>query len=83
MFKDPETIKGIAKFQDARAKMKEEEKVDEIDDVRKQLVRLPRKRDRPKIPYEVDTTKEADMTEQAAAPDPGDPIEIGDNNDND
>ena len=28
MFKDPETIRGIAKFQAARAKMTEEEKLD-------------------------------------------------------
>ena len=34
-------------------------------------------------PYEVDTTEETDMTEQAAAPIPEDTIDIGDNNDND
>ena len=62
MFKDTETIKSIAKFQAARAKMTEEEKADEIDDVRKRLGRLPRKRDNPESPYEVDTTEEADMT---------------------
>ena len=34
--------------------------------------------------YEADTTEEIDLTKQAAAPDPGDPIEIGnDNNKND
>ena len=44
---------------------------------------MPRKRDKPESPYEVDTTEEADMTDQAAAPAPGDPIEIGDDNGND
>ena len=44
---------------------------------------MPRKKKKPEGPYEVDTTKEADMTEQAAAPAPEDTIEIGDNNDND
>ena len=34
-------------------------------------------------PYEVDTNEEADMTKQAAAPDPEDTIEIGDDNNND
>ena len=43
---------------------------------------MSRKR-KPEGPYEVDTTKEADMTEQAAAPAPEDTIEIGDNNNND
>ena len=43
---------------------------------------LPRKR-KPEGPYEVETTEEADMTEQAAAPAPKDTIEIGDDNDND
>ena len=52
MFKYPETIKSISKFQPARAKMTEEEKADEIDDVRKRLGRLPRKRNKPKSPYE-------------------------------
>ena len=83
MFKDPETIKVIAKFQAARAKMTEEEKTDEIDDIRKRFGRLPRKRDKPEIPYEVDTPDEADMTEQAAAPAPGDTIKIVDDNNND
>ena len=82
MFKDQETIKSIAKFQAARAKMTEVEKADEIDDVRKQLGRLPRKRGKPEIPYEVDTTEGADTTEQEAAPAQGDPIKIGDDNDN-
>ena len=83
MFKYPETIKSIAKFQSAPAKMTEEEKADEIYDVRKRLGRLPRKRDKLKSPYEADTTEEADMTKQVAAPAPGDPIEIGDDNGND
>ena len=56
MFQDPETIKGIAKFQAARVKMTDEEKAEEVDDVRKRLVMLPNKR-KPGGPYEVDTTK--------------------------
>ena len=44
MFKDPETIIGIAKFQDTRAKITEEEKAEEIDNIRKKLGRFPRKR---------------------------------------
>ena len=44
---------------------------------------LPRKRKKPKGLYEVDTTKEADMTKQAAATAPEDTIEIGDDNNND
>ena len=63
--------------------MTDEEKADKIDGVRKQLGMLPRKNKKPEGPYEVDTTKEADMTEQAAAPAPEDTIEIGDDNDND
>ena len=43
---------------------------------------LPRKK-KPEGPYEVDTTKEVDMTKQAAAPAPEDTIEICDDNDND
>ena len=43
---------------------------------------LPKKR-KPEAPYNVDTTEEADMTEQAAAPAPEDTIEIGDDNNND
>ena len=82
MFKDPETIRGIAKFQAARANMTEEEKAEEIDDILKQVGMPPRKRGKPESPYEADTTEEADMTEQAAAPAPGDLIEIGDENDN-
>ena len=81
MFQDPETIKGIAKFQAARVKMTDEEKSEEVDDAHKRLGMLPKRR-KPKGPYEVDTTKEADMTEQAAAPAPEYTIEIGDNNNN-
>ena len=55
-FQDPEVIKGIAKFQAARVKMTDEEKAEEVDDVRKRLVMLPNKR-KPGGPYEVDTTK--------------------------
>ena len=81
MFQDPETIKSIAKFQAARAKMTEEDKADETDDVGKQLGRLPSKRNKLESPYEVDTTEEADMNDQADAPAPGDTIEIGNDND--
>ena len=65
----PEAKKEIAKFQTARAKMTKEEKADEVDDVHKRLG-MPPKRRKPKGPYEVDTTKETDMTEEAAAPTP-------------
>ena len=51
-----------------------EEKAEKIYDIRKQVGMPPRKRGKPESPYEVDTTEEADMTEQAAAPAPGDPI---------
>ena len=56
MFKDPETIRGISKFQAARAKMTDEEKAEEVDGIRKQLGMLPKKRGKPKSPYEADTT---------------------------
>ena len=78
-FQDPE----VAKFQAARAKMTDEEKVEEIDGVQKQLGILRRKKKKPDGPYEVDTTKEADMTKQAAAPALEDTIEIGNDNNND
>ena len=78
-FQDPE----VAKFQAARAKMTNEERVNEIDGLCKQLVMLPRKKKKPEGPYEADTTEEADMTEQAAASAPEDTIEIGDDNEND
>ena len=83
MSKDPVTRRGISKFQSARAKMTEEEKTEEIDDIRKQVGMPPRKREKPKSPFEADTTEEADMTKKAAAPTPGDPIEIVNDNDND
>ena len=82
-FQDPEVAKEVAKFQAARAKMTYEEKAEEIDGARKQLGILPMKKKKPKGPYEVDTTEEADMTKQADAPAPEDTIEIGDDNDND
>ena len=62
--------------------MTEEEKSDEVDDVRKRLGMPPRRR-KPEGPYEVDTIKETDMTKQAAAPAPEDMIEIGDEVKND
>ena len=69
--------------------MTDEEKEEKIASVRKKLEILPRKK--PKVkpldvaesPYEVDTTKETDMTEQVAVPTPEDTIDIGDDNDND
>ena len=52
----------------------------------KAVMMAMKKRDKPKVPYknifEADTTKETALTEQAAAPNPGDPIEIGDDSDN-
>ena len=69
--------------------MTDEEKEEEIASVRKQLGILPRKKPNVKPPYvyeglyEVDTTEETDMTEQAVAPTPEDTIDIGDDNDND
>ena len=42
-----------------------------------------KKRGEPKSPYEDDMTEETDLTEQAAAPATGNPIEIGNDNDND
>ena len=78
-FQDPE----VAKFQAARAKMTNEEKADEIEGVRKQLGMMPRNKNKTGGPYEVDTTEEADMTKQAAAPAPEDTIEIGGDNEND
>ena len=62
VFQYPEVIKGIAKFQAARANMTDEEKAEEVDDIRKQLGMLPRKKKKPEGPYEVDTTEEVDMT---------------------
>ena len=74
----------IAKFAFAREKMTDEERQAEIASVRKQLGILPRKPpDVDEGPYEAETTKETDMTEQAAAPTPEDTINSGDDNDND
>ena len=88
-FNNPETIKGIEECQAARVKMTKEEKESEVDSLRQRMGMLPKavsmtakKRGKPKSPYEADTTEEADLTEQAADPAPGDPIEIGDDNDN-
>ena len=70
--------------------MTEKEKESEVDSLRQKMGMLPKavslamkKRGKPKIPYEADTTKETYLTEQAAAPAPGYPIEIGDDNEND
>ena len=93
-FNTPERIKGIQDDHAAHAKMTEEEKEAEVDSTHQHMGLLPKaimmamkKRDKPKGPYksiyEADTTKETALTEQAAAPDPGDPIESGDDNDND
>ena len=89
-FNTPERIKSIQECQAAHVKMNEEEKESEVDSIRQKMGMLPeavsmtmKKRGKPKSPYEADTTKEADMTEQESAPAPGDLIEIGDDNDND
>ena len=89
-FNTPERIKGIQECQAARVKMNEEEKEAKVDSLRQKMGMLPKavsmtmkKRSKPKIPYEADTTEETDLTEQADAPAPGDPIEIGDDNDTD
>ena len=46
-----------------------------------------KKRGKPKVSYkriyETDMTKETALTEQATVPDPGDPIDIGNGNNND
>ena len=53
----------------------------------KAIMLAMKKRGKPKGPYkstdEADMTEETALTNQASVPDPGDPIEIGDNNDND
>ena len=75
----------IAEFVNAREKMTDEERQAEIAGLRKELGILTRKPpDVNEGPYEADTTKETDTTEQAAAPTPKDTINIdsGDNNDN-
>ena len=61
MFQDPETIKGTSKFQAALAKMTDEEKAEEVDDVRKRLGRLLKRR-KPEVPYEIERTGETNMT---------------------
>ena len=58
MFQDPDTIRGITKFQAAPEKMTDEEKTEELDGMRKQLGMLMRKRGKPESPYEADTTEE-------------------------
>ena len=70
--------------------MTEEEKEAEVDSLLQKMGMLPKavsmtlkKMGKYKSPYEADTTKETGLTEQAAALPPGDPIEIGDDNDND
>ena len=79
----------VAKVAATRAKMTDEDKDEEISSLRKQLGILPRKKpdvkqpDVAEGPYEVDTTKETDMTKQADAPTPDDTINIGNNDDND
>ena len=73
--------------------MTEEEKEEEVDSLRQKMGMLPKavsmtskKSVKPKVPYKIiyesDTTKETELTDQAAAPSPGEPIEIGDDNDN-
>ena len=53
----------------------------------KAIMLAMKKRGKPKGPYksiyEADTTEETALTEQAAVTDPGDPIKIGNDNDND
>ena len=88
-FNNQERIKGIQNAQAARANMTKEEKEEEVDRLCQKMGMLLKavsmtlkKRGKPKSPYEADTTKKIDLTKQAAAPAPGDPIEIGDDNDN-
>ena len=93
-FNTPERIKGIQDAQAARAKMTEEEKEEQLENMRLSMGMLPKdimlamkKRGKPKGPYkiidEAYTTKETALTDQSDVPDPGDPIEIGNDNDND
>ena len=90
LFNTPERIKFIQDAQAAHAKMTEKEKEAEVDSLHQKMGMLPKaiimtlkNRGKPKRPYEADTTEEIDLTEQAAAPALGDPIEIGKDNDND
>ena len=93
-FNTPDRIKGIQDAQAARAKMNEDEKEEEIDNMHLSMGMLPKaiilamkKRGKPKGPYKSidksDTTKETALTEQAAVPNTGDPTEIGDENGSD
>ena len=89
LFNTPESIKGIQYAQAARANMNEEEKEAEVDSIRQNMGLLPKavmtemkKMGKPKRPYMSIDGKEAALTKQAAVPDPGDLIEIGNENDN-
>ena len=70
--------------------MNEEEREEELKKIRLRMGMLPKaimlamkKRGKTKVPYmSIDDEEEA-LNEKAAVPDPGDPIEIGDDNDND
>ena len=88
-FNTPKRIKGIQDAQYAHTKMTEEEKEAEVDSLRQKMGMLPKavsmamkKRGKPKSPYEADRNEETDLTKQEAATVPGDPIEIGDDSDN-
>ena len=83
---DDEIQAKISGFSHAREKMTDEKRQAEISGIRKKLGILPRKPfNVNEGPYEADTTKETDTTEQAAAPTPKDTINInsGDENNND
>ena len=81
---DDERQAKIAEFADAPEKMTDDERQAEIASVRKELGTLPRKLpDVDEDPYEADTTKETDTTEQAADPTPKDTINIDNGDDND
>ena len=65
-------------------KLTDDERQAQIADVRKQLGILPRKPpDAVEGPYEADTTKDTNTTDQAAAPTPKDAINIDSDDDND
>ena len=49
----------------------------------KAIMLAMKKRGKPNVPYISIYDEEASLAEQTAVPDPGDPIEIGDDNDND
>ena len=89
-FNTPERIKGIQDAQAAREKMTEEEKEEEVENMRLRMGMLPKaimlamkKRCKPKGLYISIDYKEAALAKQADVPDPGDPIEIRNENDND